>query len=257
METIRKYGRKPYRAYLLHGGPGASGELKPVALKLSELFGVVECLQTQNTIDGQITELYSQIVENSSNPVTIIGYSWGAWLGYLFAGKYPDMVEKLILLSAAPFEREYSDQIMKTRMERLNQYQRTEAESLLLKIQSGQFSHETLFWFGTLIEIADSYEIVMDSDDSIEIDLEIFKQVWKEAEELRNSDALINYGKKIKSPVVAIHGDYDPHPVEGVEKPLKKILGNLKIILLKKCGHRPWKEKYAKEEFFMAVINEL
>jgi hypothetical protein len=33
LNTIRKYGRGPFRVGLLHGGPGAAGEMKPVADK--------------------------------------------------------------------------------------------------------------------------------------------------------------------------------------------------------------------------------
>jgi hypothetical protein len=33
LNTIRKYGREPFRVGLLHGGPGAAGEMKPVADK--------------------------------------------------------------------------------------------------------------------------------------------------------------------------------------------------------------------------------
>ena len=30
-------------------------------------------------------------------------------------------------------------------------------------------------------------------------------------------------GRKIKCPVVAIHGDYDPHLAEGVREPLSRV----------------------------------
>ncbi len=29
--TVRSYGKQPYTIGLLHGGPGAAGEMKPVA----------------------------------------------------------------------------------------------------------------------------------------------------------------------------------------------------------------------------------
>jgi len=56
-------------------------------------------------------------------------------------------------------------------------------------------------------------------------------------------------------PVVAIHGDFDPHPAEGVKIPLGVSLKDFKFVLLPKCGHHPWLEKYAKDRFY-SVLNE-
>ena len=39
---------------------------------------------------------------------------------------------------------------------------------------------------------------------------------------MRKSGDLLKEAEKIKCPVVAIHGDYDPHPANGVKIPLEK-----------------------------------
>jgi len=57
--------------------------------------------------------------------------------------------------------------------------------------------------------------------------------------------------------VVAIHGDYDPHPAEGVQKPLNDLLKNFCFIMLKGCGHKPWVEREIKEPFFRILKKEL
>jgi hypothetical protein len=44
MKNPRLYGRPPYRIAVLHGGPGAAGEMKPVAEALSADFGFLEPL---------------------------------------------------------------------------------------------------------------------------------------------------------------------------------------------------------------------
>jgi pimeloyl-ACP methyl ester carboxylesterase len=56
---------------------------------------------------------------------------------------------------------------------------------------------------------------------------------------------------------VAIHGDYDPHPAEGVREPLSKVLKDFRFILLEHCGHLPWIEREAREGFFELVRGEL
>jgi len=47
---------------------------------------------------------------------------------------------------------------------------------------------------------------------------------------LRDTNELLKCADKIECPVVAIHGDYDSHPIEGVEKPLSGKLSNFKMI---------------------------
>lgn len=78
---------------MLHRGPGASGEMKPVAENLSKDFGILEFLQTEKSVSGQIDELYKQLTFSADVPVILIGYSWGAWLGFLFASRFPNLVK--------------------------------------------------------------------------------------------------------------------------------------------------------------------
>jgi pimeloyl-ACP methyl ester carboxylesterase len=75
--------------------------------------------------------------------------------------------------------------------------------------------------------------------------------------ELRRNGTLVALGKQIQCPVVAIHGDYDPHPPEGIKKPLSAVLKNFRFILLKNCGHLPWIEKEAKDKFYGILKEEL
>ncbi|MGB8951147.1 MAG: alpha/beta hydrolase [Candidatus Aminicenantales bacterium] len=62
---------------------------------------------------------------------------------------------------------------------------------------------------------------------------------------------------QIQCPVVAIHGDFDSHPAEGVEKPLSAVLKSFRLIRLKNCGHMPWIERQAKDQFYKILKEEL
>ena len=63
--------------------------------------------------------------------------------------------------------------------------------------------------------------------------------------------------RQVTCPVVAIHGDYDPRLAEGVREPLVRVLNDFRFILLEKCGHEPWVEKFARDEFYDILKNEL
>lgn len=92
---VKKVWKIPILTVVVHGGPGAPGEMRPGVKELSKVFGVLERLQSADSINGQREELKTQIESNTSLPVTLIGFSWGAWLSYLLTTKYPKLIKSL------------------------------------------------------------------------------------------------------------------------------------------------------------------
>jgi len=259
MENLRKHGKPPYSLAVIHGGPGAPGEMAPVARELASDWGVLEPLQTANTLEGQIKELRSVLEKYAFPPVTLVGYSWGAWLGVIISARYPSMVRRLILVSSGPFEEKYARDIMKTRLNRLGNDEKKEVISLieLFNDPTVRDLNEKITRFGQLIAQADSFDPVPQDNEVLETQYEIFRDVWKEAEELRSRGKLFELAGQIRCPVTAIHGDHDPHPAEGVKEPLSKLLKDFRFNLLKNCGHKPWIERQARDEFFRVLEEEL
>lgn len=251
METIRKYGQSPFTIALLHGGPGAAGEMKPVAEILSGKRGVLEFLQTATSVDGQIEELKKQILSVTAEPLIIVGYSWGAWLATLLSARYPDRIKKLVLISSGAFDQKYNSDLLKVRLERLTDSERQEAENILSNLNTVEVNDAHFARFGELMTKADSYCLIDNKEDNVIIpNVEIYHKVWPEANELRRSGKLKEALSKIKCPITIIHGNYDPHPLDGILKPLEELGKNYNLMLLEKCGHTPWKEKYAKDKFY-------
>lgn len=150
MIDCREYGSLPFRAIIVHGGPGAPGCCAGICRGLADAFGVLEHLQTKNSTDELLEEL----------------------CGIAF--------------------------------------------------------HE-----------------------------EQFKSLMDEAVSMRASGELLNFSDHIKCPVIAIHGKKDPHPWRGVKEPLENRLNEFKMYVIDKCGHDPWKEYYAKDEFFAILKSEM
>jgi pimeloyl-ACP methyl ester carboxylesterase len=259
MKNLRIYGKAPFNVAVIHGGPGVAGEMAPVARELSSSWGVLEPLQTKSSLEGQIEELKTILEKNGDLPVFLIGFSWGAWLSFIFTANYPAMVKKLILIGSGPFEEKYADTIQETRLNRLNKKERTEVISLIEILDDSMAKDKKTAFarFGALFSKADAYDPILQECDVTDCDVNIFQNVWQEASELRRSGKLLQLGKYIKCPVVAIHGDYDPHPAEGVQKPLSAILKSFRFIGLENCGHKPWIERQARDEFYRILKKEL
>lgn len=265
MKNLSKYGKAPYTVVVIHGGPGAGGEMAPVARELASGWGVLEPIQTAASLEGLVVELRAVLEKNANLPVILIGFSWGAWLSYILAARCPDLLKKLILVGSWPFEDKYAKDIAEQRFRRLGEKEREEFKNIvnLLNEPTTKDKDKHLRRLGQLASKTDTYEPItngVDKDrvsESTRCSGQIYHQVWKEASKLRASGELLELGKHIKCPVVAIHGDYDPHPAEGVQKPLSSVLKSFRFVMIGNCGHKPWIERKAREDFFRILKEEL
>lgn len=258
MEQVRKYGDAPYKVVVIHGGPGAGGEMAPVARVLSTERGVLEPIQTAESVEGQIEELKSVIQEHGFPPLVLIGYSWGAWLGLFVASRYPALVAKLIMVSSGAFDEDSSNKGHQLRLSRLEPCEKDEFSSLIAALDDPSIEDKDslLGRLGALASKADGFDLLPHADEGT-LSARIFRSVWKEAAMLRKKGLLLESAKHIECPVTAIHGDFDSHPAEGVRKPLSETLAAFRFILLQECGHTPWLERRAKDKFFNVIKEEL
>jgi pimeloyl-ACP methyl ester carboxylesterase len=270
----RRYGKPPFSVAVIHGGPGAGGEMAPVAQQLCTVRGILEPLQTAHSLEAQVEELKGLLEECADLPVTLIGFSWGAWLSFILAARYPAMVRRLIMVSSGPFLEKYAPKIMQTRLSRLRESEIDETDQVrsIFAILDGSNSSKSeneskseknraLARLDGIFSRTDAFDPIqcqsIEPDDSIiPCRADIYQSVWKEASHLRQTGELLQLGRKILCPVTALHGDWDPHPAMGVCEPLQATIKSFEFILLKRCGHRPWTEKWAKDKFY-TILREL
>ncbi len=264
MEKFRKYGSSPFRVAIIHGGPGAAGSVAPIARKMREMRGVLEPIQTAKTLDGQVEELRLVVQQNAMTPVVLIGHSWGAWLSSIVTANYPTLVRKLILVGSGPFAEKYVELIAEKRFRRLSQEEKEEFLHLVDMLNRAEAPDSTvsLSRLGELVHKADSYDPIDIPNDATDLDLvenpgEIYEGVWPAAATLRQTGELLGLAATITCPVVAIHGDCDPHPAEGIQEPLAARLKDFRMIILEQCGHEPWCERYARDKFYDILEHEL
>lgn len=111
--------------------------------------------------------------------------------------------------------------------------------------------------FGELMSLADSCDPLPHEIHAISCRYDIYQKVWQQASDMRKSGRLLTLAENIFCPVLAIHGDYDPHPAAGVNIPLPRVLKDFRFILLEKCGHAPWIERAVKDSFFSILKQEI
>ncbi len=258
--AFRKHGRPPYSLAVVHGGPGAAGEMLPVAEELAPSIGVLEPFQRQKSVKDQIGELAEALRNEGSPPLVLLGHSWGAWLSALVAAAFPELVRKLILVGTPPLEARYAAEIESTRLERLNEADKTEAELLLAKLGSpadaASLSRGCIARLAALFSKSDQFDPLPD-ESGAEFHPDVFAEVWPEAALLRSSGKILETFRSLACPITAIHGSYDPHPAGGVRIPLSGAIKDFEFITIERCGHKPWLDKQAKAEFYELLRQHL
>lgn len=259
--TVRKYGNGDEVLALVHGGPGGAGSLSCMAKQYAE-FGegnlcVLEPWQSANTVWGQVEELHEQISLCTNKKVVLLGHSWGAWIAALYASKYSDSLNCVILMGSAPFDDIYIS-VMQERRKRLFQGKdREEFERLTQELNKKDVTEkEEKFAKLAAISHGDNYDVLEEHTDCFP-DGEIYNCVWPEGAKMRTDGQLLEAAKKIKCPIYIIHGEEDPHPVEGIIEPFDKNGIKYTVYTLSCCGHSAWKEKYAKDKLRDIIINKI
>lgn len=250
---VRLYGKAPYRIVLVHGGPGAIGSLKGFAQELNQLsqIGVVEAIQSKYSIAELIDELYKQISDNCNEKVSLIGHSWGAWLVALFAEKYPELIEHIILVGSGPLEDKYVAEISTRRFENLSE----EDSAILQRLINNQATDEDMAKISKVLEKADNYCLEnRDMHKADKTDNQMHNMIWEEAAKLRTNGKLLSLFKHIKNKIIVIQGENDPHPARGIIIPLQENGVECETYILEKCGHSPFMEKFAKEDFYKILL---
>ncbi len=234
--------------------------MAPVARELAKSMGVLEPLQSKDSLAGQIDELIQQLALNTSRPLTLIGSSWGAVLALFVAARREDLINKLILIGSAVFDAETSQSTKDRRRERLTVQQRQRHDELLGEMvhSEGETKDRLFAEWANLFFNTDVYDPLTRDLETIEAQPEVNDKVWSDFKVLRDTPGFLESEfAKIRMPVVVIHGEYDPHPIEGIRPFLRSVLLDVKFHILSNCGHYPWIERRARDQFFQLLLGEI
>ena len=79
MDNVRIYGKAPYRALVLHGGPGAPCCAAGLCRTLEESgISALEHLQLGRSAEGLMREILEILDHFHTERITVVGHSYGA-----------------------------------------------------------------------------------------------------------------------------------------------------------------------------------
>jgi pimeloyl-ACP methyl ester carboxylesterase len=86
--------------------------------------------------------------------------------------------------------------------------------------------------------------------DLLVVDTFAHSQTWSDMVRLLNEGVYPTAFAAITCPVLMLHGQADPHPGDITRDDLRLHIPQLEYREFPRCGHSPWLEREAKDEFF-------
>ncbi|MCK5114017.1 MAG: alpha/beta hydrolase [Phycisphaerae bacterium] len=256
---VNEYGTSGRRVIVLHGGPGAAGNAEPIAKGLADEFRVLEPYQrssgkTPLTVATHIADIKELIETKCTDECpAIIGESWGAMLALAFATEHPALTGPIVLVGCGTFDPQTRRIFEETGESRMDEAQRKRISSLEQKFTDPDERRKA--YFAEITPLYAYAPLPRPPKDLTNFDMRGHSETWNDMLQLQETGVYPKAFTDIKSPVLMLHGDYDPHPGLRTRDLLQQYIPQLEYHELEKCGHSPWEEKFARDDFF-AILHE-
>lgn len=241
---------------VLHGGPGAPGSAEELAVGLSDMFRVVEPWQRGSegsdplTVATHVADLHEVVLNVCDGPFpALVGESWGAMLALAYAAEYPHDTGPIVLVGCGTFDKQSRARGVKIRKERIAQYIAKHPEFADdLNLDSND---RIMKWH----DMTDTYKAISSTsrNQDVQLDLKAHTETWNDMLHCQEIGQFPDSFSRILSPVMMLHGSYDPHPGKMIRDSLREHVPQLEYRKLEKCGHQPSIEQFAREEFFTVM----
>jgi pimeloyl-ACP methyl ester carboxylesterase len=238
---------------VLHGGPGAPGSAEELAVGLSDMFRVVEPWQRGSggldplTVATHIADLHEIVLNVRDDPSpALVGESWGAMLALAYAAEYPHDTGPIVLVGCGTFDKQAQAHVVKTREDRIAQYLAKHPE--YVEDLNLDLNERIMKWH----DMTDTYKAISSTprNQDLQIDVKAHTETWNDMLRCQENGKFPESFFRILSPVMMLHGSYDPHPGKMIRDSLKKYIPQLEYREFERCGHQPSIEQFAREEFF-------
>ena len=253
---VKEYGKGPYQIICLHGGPAGADLMADLAEPLSGNYGVLGYVQRRSgdialSVARHIEDLQSIIEAHCPEcPPVLLGSSWGAMLALAFGATYPNAVSGLAIVGCGCFDEESRSKIDGIRQARIRPEHCEEIERLNNEVAD---LGKRIGLIHQLIDYVDNYQKVPCEEVEFDFDPEAFNQTWNDMLRLQREGFYPARFANIGVPVLMVHGDYDPHPGNMIRKSIQTFVPHLQYSELEKCGHEPWREVHARDQFFQLL----
>ena len=260
---VRHYGEGGPWVVVLHGGPAAVGDVAPIAKGISRSFRAVEPWQRGSgnaplTVARHVADLHELATDlNGDSPLTIVGHSWGAMLALCYAAEHPSKAGPIVLVGCGTFDQAARSRMRTTIEERMDRVLRDKLHRLSTEFTDPTDRFMRTFKLTRHLFDFDPIDPYPETEESEPFDIVAHEETWNDMARLQADGIYPGSFEAIESPVLMLHGQYDPHPGKMIRDSLIDHLPQLEYHELERCGHSPWIEKFARDDFFSVLCEWL
>ncbi|MCS3795056.1 alpha/beta fold hydrolase [Niastella sp. OAS944] len=261
---VNEYG-EGMPVVLLGGGPGFNPNyLVPICQQMPGYRFIIPHQRgsgksIMNKVDSinmstnkHVEDLEALRIHLKLSKLIIAGHSWGGMLGFAYAAKYPEKVDRLILLGSGGISSKFFAYFNSNINMRLHKEDKEEGKNA-----TGILAHMIRIWPGYFYsrERAVATRNLFDSTFTNPNYSDVSKFALKSY--IATETTRIKNIRKYKNPVIVIQGRQDPVGESTVYE-TKDILPQTQINFIEKCGHLPWlEEDKAVTEFYRLLRSAL
>lgn len=189
--------------------------------------------------------------------MAIVGHSWGAMLALCYAAEYPSKAGPIALVGCGTFDPAARNRMQATIEDRMDDGLRDRLHRVSTELADPADRFIRTFKLTRHLFDYDPVDPYADKEESEPFDLKAYQETWDDMARLQADGTYPRAFEVIKSPVLMLHGQYDPHPGDLIRDSLLRHLPQLEYHDWQRCGHSPWIEKFAREAFFSALCEWL
>jgi pimeloyl-ACP methyl ester carboxylesterase len=256
---VRTYGISGPTVIVLHGGPAAVGEAAPIARGLAPPFHVLEPWQRGSsgellTVARHVADLHELVQTRclGSGPA-LVGESWGAMLALAYTAAHPQSAGPIVLVGCGTFDPVARAHMTAILEERMDGGLRRQMERLPAEHPDAGERLQRQFELTRSLYLFDPIVADASDEETPSFDIRAHSETWADMIRLQEAGIYPAVFAAIESPVLMLHGAYDPHPGRMIRASLQPYLSKLEYREWANCGHKPWMEKAVREEFFMVL----
>jgi pimeloyl-ACP methyl ester carboxylesterase len=260
--SLRRYGTYGPAVFVLHGGPADVGGAAPIARGLAGGFRAVEPWQRGSgemplTVARHVEDLH-RLIESEAfrTPPAIVGHSWGAMLALAYAAAHPESAGPVALIGCGTFDVASRERMKQIEVERIDDAMLSKLERLEIDFPDPVERHLRRY---ELLRPTYTFSPDAAPHDPMPqpFDKRAHGETWSDMMRLQREGFYPAAFAAIRSPVLMLHGGFDPHPGEMIRDSLLPFIPDLRFRQWERCGHSPWEEPDVRDEFFATLSDWL
>lgn len=259
MLEVRRYGEGGPLVIVLHGGPGAPGSAGRLARGLAGCCRVLEPWQRRRgeqalSVARHVADL-NEVIDSTGEAPALVGHSWGAMLGLVYAAKHPDKLTRLALVGGGTWDAAARARIGESLAARTT----PELQAQLDRLETDYpDAGQRLDRFYELTSSLYHYDpLPREQADAPPFDFVGHQETWDDLVRLQQDGVYPAAFTAITCPVLMLHGAYDPHPGVLIRDSLLPHVPQLAYHGWERCGHEPWAERQVADDFYTVLCGWL